>query len=63
MSQRLNYIDVVLWLLRIGIIGIVLWGTFAKLFLGVGNTYSVENWIDFFISGLSVYQVITYINQ
>lgn len=53
MSQRLNYIDVVLWLLRIGIIGIVLWGTFAKLFLGVGNDYSVGNWIDFFISGLS----------
>lgn len=53
MLRRFNYIDAVLWLLRVGIIGIVLWGTFAKLFLGVGNTYSVENWIDFFISGLS----------
>lgn len=53
MSRRFNYIDVVLWSLRIGIIVIVLWGTVAKLFLGVGNTYTVGNWIDFFVSGLS----------
>lgn len=53
MSRRFNYIDVVLWLLRIGILVVVLWGTVAKLFLGVGNSYTVENWVDFFVSGLS----------
>ena len=51
--RRFNYIDVVLWIFRIGIIGIVLYGTVSKLFLGVGNDYTAGNWLDFFISGLS----------
>lgn len=53
MLKRFNYIDVVLWFLRIGIIGVVAWGTISKLFLGVGNDYTLGNWLDFFISGLS----------
>lgn len=53
MLRRFNYIDVVLWTLRIGIIALVLWGTISKLFLGVGNDYSTQNWLDFIISGLS----------
>lgn len=51
--RRINYIDAMLWLFRIGIIGVVLWGTIGKLVLGVGNDYSAENWLDFLISGLS----------
>jgi branched-chain amino acid transport system permease protein len=53
MLRRLNYIDVTLWLFRIGIIGVVLWGTIGKLFLGVGNDYTVSDWLDFTVSGLS----------
>jgi branched-chain amino acid transport system permease protein len=53
MLKRFSYIDLVLWLFRIGIIGIVLYGTISKLFLGVGNDYTAANWIDFFVSGLS----------
>lgn len=53
MVRRFNYIDVVLWIFRIGIIGLVAWGTIAKLFFDVGNAYTAENWIDFVVSGLS----------
>lgn len=53
MFRRLNYIDVILWIFRIGIIGLVIWGTVAKLGFGVGRTYSTANWLDFVISGLS----------
>lgn len=53
MLRRLNYIDVILWIFRIGIIGVVVWGTVAKLAFGVGRDYSTANWLDFIISGLS----------
>ncbi len=53
MSRRFNYIDIVLWALRIGIIGIVLWGIYGKFVLGVGNDYTVSDWLDFIVSGLS----------
>ncbi len=53
MPKRFNYIDAVLLVFRVSIIGIVAYGTFSKLFLGVGNAYTAGNWIDFFISGLS----------
>lgn len=51
--RRFNYIDLVLWLIRIGIIGIVLWGMTGKFILGVGNDYTISDWLDFFVSGLS----------
>lgn len=51
--RRFNYINIVLWLIRIGIIGVVLWGMTGKFFLGVGNTYSAADWVSFFVSGLS----------
>ena len=51
--RRINYIDVVLWLIRISIIGVVVWGVVGKFVLGVGNSYRAEDWIDFFVSGLS----------
>ena len=53
MPRRFNYIDAILWVFRIGIILVVVWGTVSKLFLGVGNSYTVANWLDFIISGLS----------
>jgi branched-chain amino acid transport system permease protein len=51
--RRFNYIDLVLWLFRIGIIGVVLWGMTGKFILGIGNTYTASDWLSFFISGLS----------
>ncbi len=53
MKRRFNYIDITLLLFRVGIIGVVLWGTISKLFLGVGNDYTVSDWLDFIVSGLS----------
>ena len=56
MQQRLKKIDwigLILWLFRAAIILLVLWGTFAKIFLGRGNDYTINDWIDFFASGLS----------
>ncbi len=56
MSQRfkdIDFIGVFLWVFRAVIIVLVIYGTIAKLFLGVGNEYSVETWLDFFVSGLS----------
>lgn len=56
MSQRLKEIDfisVYLWVFRAIIIALVVYGIVNKLIFGVGNTYSLETWIDFFISGLS----------
>ncbi|MGB1249157.1 MAG: branched-chain amino acid ABC transporter permease [Candidatus Promineifilaceae bacterium] len=51
--KRFNYIDLTLVVLRVGIIGVVLWGIIGKLFLGVGNAYTVSDWLDFIVSGLS----------
>ncbi|MCA9872651.1 MAG: hypothetical protein KC441_03330, partial [Anaerolineales bacterium] len=56
MSQRfkdIDYIGVFLWVFRAIIIVLVIYGTVSKLFLGVGNEYTIETWIDFFVSGLS----------
>ncbi|MBK8987901.1 MAG: branched-chain amino acid ABC transporter permease [Chloroflexi bacterium] len=51
--KEIDFIGVFLWLFRAVIIVLVIYGTVAKLFLGVGNTYSASTWLDFFISGLS----------
>ena len=51
--RRFNYIEFTLVALRVGIIGVVLWGIIGKLFLGVGNAYTVSDWLDFIVSGLS----------
>jgi branched-chain amino acid transport system permease protein len=53
MQRRFNMIDAVLWLIRITIITLVLWGIIGKLVFGVGNAYTAQNWIAFLISGLS----------
>ncbi len=48
-----DWISLVLWLFRAVVILLVLYGTVAKLFFGVGNAYSGRDWANFFISGLS----------
>jgi branched-chain amino acid transport system permease protein len=56
LSQRLrdiDWIDVWLWVFRVVIILGVVIGITRKLFFGVGTAYGVEDWLDFFISGLS----------
>ncbi len=56
MSQRIKDMDLIsiyLWVFRAIIVAVVLYGTVNKLFFGVGNTYTAETWVDFFISGLS----------
>lgn len=51
--RRISYIDIVLWIIRVSIIGVVLWGMTGKFIFGVGNSYTATDWIDFFVSGLS----------
>ena len=51
--RRFNYIDFTLWLFRIGIIGVVVWGMAGKFVFNVGNSYSLSDWLDFLVSGLS----------
>jgi len=48
--QNINYLDVVLWLIRVAIIVFVLWGTIATL---RENPYSSRNWIDFIVLGIA----------
>lgn len=52
-NKDLDWIGIALWLFRAVIIALVLYGTFAKLFLGRGTAYTGDDWFDFFISGLS----------
>ena len=56
MSQRfkdIDYIGLILWLFRASIIVVVVWGTVAKIFLGQGNAYTANDWIDFLVAGLA----------
>lgn len=56
LSKRLNDVDwigVLLWIFRTSIILLVIIGLVRKLFFGVGIDYSIEDWINFFASGLS----------
>jgi len=48
--ERFNYLDVVLWLFRIGIIVVIVWGTVATI---LDNPYSMRNWIDLLLTGLT----------
>jgi branched-chain amino acid transport system permease protein len=52
-NRDLDWIGLALWLFRAVIIALVLYGTFAKLFLGRGTQYTGDDWIDFVASGLS----------
>jgi branched-chain amino acid transport system permease protein len=48
--RNVDYLGLILWLFRTGIIVAVIWGTIATI---SNNPYSQENWIDFLIFGLS----------
>ncbi len=48
--QNINYLDLVLWLIRVSIIVIVVWGSIATL---SDNPYSGRNWIDFIVFGIA----------
>lgn len=49
----IDYVDIFLWIFRTAIIILVIWGTAAKIFFGVGTQYSAASWIDFIIAGLA----------
>src|SRR5919106_4658243 len=49
--HRITYVDVVLWLLRIGLLVVVVGGTIGTLIKG---TYSASHWFDFFMFGLTI---------
>ena len=47
----LTYVDVVLWLLRVGLLAVVVLGTIGTLLKG---TYTAAQWFDFFTFGLTI---------
>ncbi len=46
--EKIDYIDLFLWLIRAVIIIIVIWGTVATI---LDNPYSTRQWTDFVIFG------------
>lgn len=48
--KNLNFIAIFLWLMRAGIIVIVLWGTIRTI---IDNPYSSRTWLDFVIFGIA----------
>jgi branched-chain amino acid transport system permease protein len=48
--ERLDYLDIVLWLFRVVLLVGIIWGTVATL---RGGKYSAEIWLDFLVFGLA----------
>jgi branched-chain amino acid transport system permease protein len=48
--QNINFLDLVLWFIRVSIIVFVVWGTVATL---SNNPYSARNWLDFTVFGIA----------
>ncbi len=48
--EKIEYIDLFLWLIRAVIIIIVIWGTVATI---LDNPYSTRQWTDFVIFGVA----------
>ncbi|MGH7210012.1 MAG: ABC transporter permease subunit, partial [Acetobacteraceae bacterium] len=48
---RFNAVDVVLWMLRLGVVAVVVGGTIGTL---LRNRYDAAQWIDFVIFGLTI---------
>ena len=48
--EDIDFIDVALWIIRAGILLLVIWGTIAAL---LDNPYSRTQWIDFIIFGIA----------
>ncbi|OQY19870.1 MAG: hypothetical protein B6I34_09145, partial [Anaerolineaceae bacterium 4572_32.1] len=58
LTKNLTATDIFLWIIRIVIIGLIVWGSITTLASG---KYSGENWLDFIVFGLaqgSVYALI-----
>jgi len=51
--KELDWVGLALWAFRAAIIALVIYGIFAKLVLGRGVHYSSDDWVTFFVSGLS----------
>ena len=51
--KDLDWVGVALWVFRAVIIGLIIYGLIAKIFLGVGTTYQASDWATFLVSGLS----------
>ena len=51
LEDRITFVDVVLWGLRIGLLLLVVVGTIATLWKG---TYDARHWFDFFMFGLTI---------
>ena len=49
--KRFTFVDVVLWLLRIGVVVVVVGGTIGTLIKG---RYGVAQWFDFLTFGLTI---------
>jgi branched-chain amino acid transport system permease protein len=58
LSERISATDIIMWMIGIGLVTIIVWGTTATLIKG---SYSLSHWIDFLIFGLaqgSIYALI-----
>ncbi len=49
-AKNIDFINIFLWIIRVVIIGIVVWGTVATL---LDNPYTARNWTDFIIFGIA----------
>src|SRR6478735_5944596 len=49
--HKITFVDIILWGLRIAIVAVVVGGTIGTLIKG---TYSGEQWLDFFLFGLTI---------
>ena len=50
LRERFSFIEIVMWVLRIVVIVVVLWGSFVSITSG---TYSLAQWQDLIIVGLA----------
>ena len=48
--EGIDFVDVALWIIRAGILLLVIWGTIAAL---IDNPYSRTQWLDFIIFGFA----------
>ena len=57
-GERISFVEILFWLLRVGILVLVLWGSISTLASG---KYSVDNWVSLILAGLaqgSIYALI-----
>jgi branched-chain amino acid transport system permease protein len=49
-ARKLDWVDIALWIIRIAILGLVLWGSVAAI---LDNPYSPSQWVDIFVFGIA----------